>query len=59
MEKFPDNEFTKSWRAKNESAVALGKLGGIARSKSISKERASEIGRNAVAAKIAKQAKTQ
>lgn len=36
---------------KNAAAQALGRLGGLARSKSISKARASEIGRQAIAAR--------
>lgn len=46
--RFPKNDFTDNWRAKNASAQALGRLGGLARAKSLSKERLSEIGKAAI-----------
>ncbi len=38
----------------NPAAVALGRLGGLARKKSLSPERASEIGRRAIYARYGK-----
>jgi hypothetical protein len=54
MNKFPKNEFTDTWRAKNVSAQALGRLGGIARAKKLSKEQLSEISKKGNDAKRAK-----
>lgn len=53
MNKFPKNEFTDKWRAKNASAQALGRLGGMARAKSMSKEKLREIALKGVAARLA------
>lgn len=45
---FPKTPFTDNWRAKNASAQALGRLGGLARGKKLSKEQLSKIGKDAI-----------
>lgn len=52
--RFPKNEFTDNWRAKNYSVQAAGRLGGQARARNLSKERLHDIAMEGVKARLEK-----